>query len=963
MLRAVPPLLAAMLIVLPSVGSAQQKTPVEPTPAPTDAPPTAEVRPMPPPRPTPAPVPPALRHGISGTIPTVAARPPAPKATPTPPAGSIGLSYSGTGAGGVLRDADGDSETWLASEGYGIRSYGQNAGGEFGRLIGSSRAYLAIGQYGIQALGREMGGLFVDTNASGNAAVASGDIGVYASGNEAGGFFADGDSSAYAFVGYADSGIWASGGALGGYFMASGLSGRASVADGDLGVSARGNTAGGFFEDSDSSGYGYVGDGDYGMRGFGNTAGGYFKDADSSGYGYVGFGNDGVRGFGTNAGGYFEDSDSSGYASVGYGDFGVSAYGNAAGAYLRDRDGSAYAYVGNGDYGIRAYSQVIGGFFEDSDGSGAAYLAYDRASGTDAGGVTNAGEYGAYASGDLAGGYFEDSNNGSHAYIGNGSFGVRAIGLGSGGWFKNSGETTLTHVGYNRTGGTDAGGNSNVGAYGVYASGATAGGYFEDSNYTSYAYIGRGTEGVFGVGTLRGGYFGDKNDSGYAYVGYSDYGIYAGGHSAGGYFTDYNGGAYASVGSGSYKILGTGSVDFVQNHPHDQDSVIVYAAPEGDEVATYTRGTARLVAGEVRVPLGDTFKWVTNPDLGLTAHVTPRESCNGLYVDEVSTTEIVVRELQDGSSDCAFDFLVYGLRIGFEEVSVVQEKEMEAYIPAMTDHRELYTRRPELRSYNSLERFKGMHQTVAKNAGLDLSRAHALRDAIGEIDPAIHELPMPRGVEPPGRAGVHAPGTVDGAAKGDGRTAVRTQPAPHGAVSGGVVAPAASIPVDDDGNVYATSFRPSSEDLASLVELSEPVEPGDVLVIDRERPGLMRRATEASDSGVVGVVAAKPGLVLGTTTRAADGPSVPGDVRTRTGAEADVQATQALQAPAAFAGVVRCKVDAGYGAIWPGDLLVSSPTPGHAMRQDAPLPGTMLGKALEGLEEGTGTIRVLVMLR
>jgi hypothetical protein len=33
------------------------------------------------------------------------------------------------------------------------------------------------------------------------------------------------------------------------------------------------------------------------------------------------------------------------------------------------------------------------------------------------------------------------------------------------------------------------------------------------------------------------------------------------------------------------------------------------------------------------------------------------------------------------------------------------------------------------------------------------------------------------------------------------------------------------------------------------------------------------------------------------------------------------------------------------------------------MRTDAPLPGTTLGKALEPLEEGTGTIRVLVMLR
>jgi len=33
------------------------------------------------------------------------------------------------------------------------------------------------------------------------------------------------------------------------------------------------------------------------------------------------------------------------------------------------------------------------------------------------------------------------------------------------------------------------------------------------------------------------------------------------------------------------------------------------------------------------------------------------------------------------------------------------------------------------------------------------------------------------------------------------------------------------------------------------------------------------------------------------------------------------------------------------------------------MRADAPLPGTVLGKALEPLEEGVGAIKVLVMLR
>jgi hypothetical protein len=64
----------------------------------------------------------------------------------------------------------------------------------------------------------------------------------------------------------------------------------------------------------------------------------------------------------------------------------------------------------------------------------------------------------------------------------------------------------------------------------------------------------------------------------------------------------------------------------------------------------------------------------------------------------------------------------------------------------------------------------------------------------------------------------------------------------------------------------------------------------------------------------------------------------------------------------ALSGVVTCKVDAGYGEIRPGDLLTTSPTPGHAMLDVDPGTGTILGKALEPLAAGTGRIRILVTL-
>lgn len=68
---------------------------------------------------------------------------------------------------------------------------------------------------------------------------------------------------------------------------------------------------------------------------------------------------------------------------------------------------------------------------------------------------------------------------------------------------------------------------------------------------------------------------------------------------------------------------------------------------------------------------------------------------------------------------------------------------------------------------------------------------------------------------------------------------------------------------------------------------------------------------------------------------------------------------------------MRIKVDARYGAVKVGDLLVTSPTPGYAMKSKPVLvngvwihrAGTLLGKALEALPNGKGEILVLLTLQ
>jgi hypothetical protein len=409
--------------------------------------------------------------------------------------------------------------------------------------------------------------------------------------------------------------------------------------------------------------------------------------------------------------------------------------------------------------------------------------------------------------------------------------------------------------------------------------------------------------------------------------------------------------------------VGTGTVSFVQNHPYEEDRVIAYAAPEGDEVAVYTRGSGRLEAGEARVPLGETFRYVCNPDVGLTAHVTPRGGWADLYVVSVSTEELVVAG-RDGAGDAAFDYIVYGLRLGFEELGIVQAKERDAFPPTLETIQSDYEGHPELRSFSALERHRRMRVAMGETGELDLSGARELMAALEEQRSVALARAAEEAMDP----------SLDAAAAGDPPPSREGRPAESGSfANAGEALPGSQegdrrrVPVDEEGNVYGKSFRPSSTDMASLVEVSEPVEAGDVLVIDARWAGVMSLARSAEDSAVFGVVATEPGVVLGSDPVGDDPPPSGLDEGSGAPPGAGPEETSGdgidLRVPVAVSGVVLCKVDAGYGGILPGDLLTTSPTAGHAMRADRPAAGTILGKALEPLDHGTGLIRVLVTLR
>jgi hypothetical protein len=121
------------------------------------------------------------------------------------------------------------------------------------------------------------------------------------------------------------------------------------------------------------------------------------------------------------------------------------------------------------------------------------------------------------------------------------------------------------------------------------------------------------------------------------------------------------------------------------------------------------------------------------------------------------------------------------------------------------------------------------------------------------------------------------------------------------------------------------------------------VSPGTVMVLDDD--GAVRPSHRAYDKRVAGVVSGagdfRPGIVL------------------------DRRETGSARLPIALLGKVFCMIDAGHGAVAVGDLLTSSPTPGHAMRaDDATMAfGAVLGKALQPLREGCALIPILVCLQ
>jgi hypothetical protein len=148
-----------------------------------------------------------------------------------------------------------------------------------------------------------------------------------------------------------------------------------------------------------------------------------------------------------------------------------------------------------------------------------------------------------------------------------------------------------------------------------------------------------------------------------------------------------------------------------------------------------------------------------------------------------------------------------------------------------------------------------------------------------------------------------------------------------------------------DGNVVVTGdIQLAGADLAEQFEVVGELaaEPGSVVVLagyDR-----VRVSDEPYDRRVAGVVSGAAGYQ----------PAVVLDRRAGAG-----------RRPLALTGKVWCKIDADYAPVELGDLLTTSPTPGHAMNAGDPRRafGAVIGKALRSLPSGRSLVPILVALQ
>lgn len=220
----------------------------------------------------------------------------------------------------------------------------------------------------------------------------------------------------------------------------------------------------------------------------------------------------------------------------------------------------------------------------------------------------------------------------------------------------------------------------------------------------------------------------------------------------------------------------------------------------------------------------------------------------------------------------------------------------------------------------------GLHGVYVESAGWDGVAVYSAGVAGVWVHSATQDGIL---IDTAGWDGVHVVGPVGGVAYGSGKKGDE------------------DFAVLNTGEVRSkVGFATPANDYAVMLNVQgekSDYEPGDVLVIRGDQDQTADLCETTYSTAVIGVYTAAPGFL--------GGQAVTGESQN----DGNI--------PVAVMGIASVKVNAENGPIHPGDLLVTSSTPGFAMRGETPPPGTILGKALGSLDSGSGTILVLLTLQ
>ncbi len=149
-----------------------------------------------------------------------------------------------------------------------------------------------------------------------------------------------------------------------------------------------------------------------------------------------------------------------------------------------------------------------------------------------------------------------------------------------------------------------------------------------------------------------------------------------------------------------------------------------------------------------------------------------------------------------------------------------------------------------------------------------------------------------------------------------------------------------------DGTVSVPVLQINGADIAEPFELStKDIPKGSVVVIDEDEPGKLKLTNQPYDVRVAGILSGANGVTSGICLKQ--------------------KGFNDRGQNVALSGRVFALADASNGSIKPGDLLTTSPTPGHCMKvtDHTRAQGAIIGKAMSSLKEGKGMVLVLVSLQ